>query len=160
VIATWGNWTTGGLVFTASGVAWMTFEPEDARVVNWSAASGFFGEEVMTPSFGYADGMPVILDASNQPVVMTDEGLFHRVGGSWQPSDFEISDTSYYALGANAGDFWLAHRHGSDIELIHGDPYWDYQYQGPMDSAWPDVAVDSTGKPWACFFRSNNLMVY
>jgi PKD repeat protein len=158
-----GNNVTGGLTFTASGVAWLAYDYYEGRTINWSSAQGFFDPELFGESgFGESAYMPMVLDASNQPIVLADEGTYHRQGPSdWIQSDVEPSDFSYYDIGINdSGDFYLGLNEGGDIALIHGDPYWNYEYQGPMDNAWPGIDVDSTGKPWACFFRDGNLMVY
>ena len=157
------GWFAGGMAFTASGVAWLTYSPTNLQVVNWSAAQGFVGAKTAVGSFGYSDYLPVVLDSSNEPIVLSDEGAHHFTGGQWIESTVEIGDFAHYDLGINAaGELWIALRHGSEIELITANPfpYWDYEYAGPMDSAQPGMAVDSTGKPWACFFRDGNLMVF
>ncbi len=161
-LTTWGNWVTGGMAFTASGVAWLTFDPDDAHIVNWSAAAGFFDDVIFDGTFGSATYLPVVLDGSNQPIVLSDEGTHHRQSdGSWIRSDVEPGAFTNYDIGINgSGDFYLGLNEGGNITLIHGDPYWDYTYQGPMDAVQPGVDVDSTGKVWACFFRDGNLMVY
>ncbi len=157
-----GNYATGGIQFTASGVAWMTYDYNDGRVINWSSSAGFFDSQTFTDAFDWSSYMPLVLDSGNQPIVLTDEGTHHRQStGDWIRSDVEPSDYSYYDIGINpAGDFYLGLQEGGDITLIHGDPYWTYEYQGPMDGAWPGIDVDSDGKVWACFFRDGNLMVY
>ncbi len=143
----YGAWVTGGLRFTASGVAWLTFDPDDARIVNWSASQGFFDDTELSASFGSAVYQPVELDGLDQPIVLTDEAIFHRVAGLWQESDYESSEMSYYDLAVdNSGDPRIGARHSSGLELIHTDSegFWQYsEAEASIDGNQFGVAVDT-----------------
>jgi hypothetical protein len=158
------DYYAGGLAFESSGTAWMAFKPADLHVLNWSAATGFSGDVDITDSgFGDTDHVAASLDAGGDPILLHAEGVEHRVGAGWIHSDIEASDLSYFDGATNAsGDFHVALRHGSDLELVHADPglFWEYEYQGPMDATDIGVAVSPGGDVRACFFRSGNLMVF
>ena len=154
------DYFVGGIAFDSGGMAWVAYNRSYLSVVNWQAGLGFSGAESVN-TVSAANYAPLALDALEQPIILTSSGTEHRVGGSWIHSSVENSGLSSYDAATNAaGDLWITHRHGSELEVIHGDPYWNYEYQGPMDSTGMGVAVTSAGKPAACFFRSGNLMVY
>lgn len=163
-LTTWGNYVAGGMKFTASGVAWLTFDTGDARVVNWSATAGFFDEAQMDTSFGDSSYMPVELDAFNQPIVLSDEGIFHRVASVWQVSDYEASHQSYYDLAVDgSGEPRMGVNHGGDLELIETDSegYWQYSAgDEAIDSTFMGVAVDSSNNTHACYIKDGQLWFY
>jgi hypothetical protein len=154
------DYFVGGLAFDSSGVAWIAYNRSYLSVVNWQAGVGFSGDESVN-TVSTSNYAPLALDALEQPIILTSAGTEHRVGGVWIHSGVENSGLSSYDAATNAaGDLWITHRHGSELEVIHGDPYWNYAYQGPMDSTGMGLAVTGGGNPAACFFRSGNLMVY
>ncbi len=154
----------GGLAFDSTGTAWMAYEIYDLHALSWTAAGGFVGDEDITDStFGDTSSASVALDASERPIILHEEGIEHFDGSVWIHSDIEASDISSFDGAANAsGDYYVGLRHGSDLEIVHADPgeFWEYEYQGPMDNTPIGVAVSPGGLVRACFFRSNNLMVF
>jgi hypothetical protein len=160
VLANCCNYFAGGLTFTASGVAYVTYDPSDARIANWSAAQGFFDDQIFDSSFGSSTYMPVELDNLNQPIVMSDEAVYHRVGGTWIISPYEQSDTFWYDLAVDtAGDPVMALRHGSELELVDTNPegYWQYDPVDDMDSNRLGVAVDTSGNTHACYVKGDEI---
>ncbi|MCP4804401.1 MAG: hypothetical protein GY884_03550 [Proteobacteria bacterium] len=160
-----GNYVTGGLKFTASGVAWMTYDYNDGRIVNWSSSGGFFDSTTFAVNgFDWSSYMPLELDGSNQPIVLTDEAIFHRVGVDWLRSDYEASDMDYYDLAVDSsGDPRIATRHGSDLELIETDSegFWQYdEGDEAIDSAPMGVAVDTSNNTHSCYIKDGQLWFY
>ncbi len=154
------DYFVGGLAFDSGGMAWVAYNRSYLSVVNWQAGAGFFGDESVN-TVSTSNYAPLALDALDQPIILTAAGTEHRVGGSWIHSGVENTGLSSYDMATNAaGDLWITHRHGSELEVVNPTPYWSYAYQGPMDSTGMGLAVTSSGNPAACFFRSGNLMVY
>jgi|GEM_PF-6234539 len=154
------NWFAGGIAFTASGVAYVTYSPTNARIVNWSASQGFFDDDVFDTSFGYSDYLPVRLDNLNQPITMSDEAVYHRVNNTWVASPYEQSDTGHFDLAVDgSGEPVMAIRHGSELELIdtNAEGYWQYDPADDMDSSAPSVAVDSSGNTHACYVKGSEI---
>ena len=106
---------------------------------------------------------PVVLDASEQPIMMHSVGLEHRVSSSWIHSDFENSGVSPYdiALTASASPR-LALRHGSHLEFIepNAEGYWIYTEIDDMDSATVSVGVDTSDDTHACYVKDGALWFY
>ena len=151
---------TGGLAFDSTGTLYLSFEYTPTRVISWSAG-GSFGVEESTGITNTSTWSPLTLDSLEQPVVMTDSLMAHKVGTSWILSAYESFEADYYDIGSNAaGDIRMGVRHGGGIELGTPTPYWIYDYQGPMDATPFGVDVDSQALTRACFFRSGNLMVF
>jgi hypothetical protein len=160
-----GNNVTGGLKFTASGVAWLAYDYYEARVVNWSDSGGFFDPALAgVSSFGESAYMPIELDGANQPMLLTDEAIFHRVGADWFRSDYEAQDNGVYDLAVdNSGDPRIAVRHGSSLELVHTDNegFWQYvEADETIDSNTIGAAVDTSDNTHACYIKDGQLWFY
>ncbi len=151
----------GGLVFDSAGNAWLTWDERNPSVVKWTAAGGFVDADVARTTLTVGNYVPLVLDGSNQPIMVTSNRTFHRVGGMWLDSSYHYSSTGAHDAAINAsGAFAIGLRHGNGIELAQPTPYWQYEYQGPMDGTAFGIGVDSAGLVRACFFRSGNLLVF
>ena len=157
-----GDYALGGLAVDGAGVAWITYDLYDVKIAHWTPTGGFIDQGVAYAStWSSSDHVPLVFDSAGEPILMGEEGLEHHTGGIWVHSTYDAVDADYYQLATNASDhLWVGTRRFGELQLEEPTPYFDFQYQGPMDATPFDLAVDSTGKPWACFFRDGNLLVY
>ncbi len=150
--------------------AWMT-----EMVVLIDHGSGFFAETVV-PLYRAATSYSVYeprdwnfsriaLDTTDQPLLAHPEGIYHRLAANdWSLSSVEHGTLNNFAVAfdAAADTAYVLHRHGGNLELIGENErsFWLYRDLGPEDDAWPDLELDPRGEPRACFFRSNNLLLF
>ena len=150
---------TGGLAFDTSGTLHIAFEYTPTRVVPWSAG-GSFGVEESTGITNTSTRSPLVLDAVQQPIVLTDSATAHKVGGNWNISAYESFETDYYDLTTdNSGDPRIAVRHGSNLELmqLNSENYWLYTEVDSMDGDNPSIRVDSSNASHACYQKSDEV---
>ena len=117
----------------------------------------------MDTSFGDSSYMPVELDGLNQPIVMSDEGIYHRVASTWLISDYEASHTQTYDLAVdNSGQPRMGVNHINDLELIETDSegYWQYSEVDEGIGGSIGVEVDSSNNTHACYIKDGQLWFY
>ncbi len=156
------DYAVGGIAFDSSGAAWIPYNRSYFSIVRWSDSGGWYSDESIG-TWSTSNYHPVVLDASEQPIMMHSVGLEHRVSSSWIHSDFENSGVSPYdiALTASASPR-LALRHGSHLEFIepNAEGYWIYTEIDDMDSATVSVDVDTSDDTHACYVKDGALWFY
>lgn len=159
--ASTNDYFLGGFAFDASGVAYLSFDSSYLGYVKWSAALDFHDVTRVEPAVTGSFATPLLLDGAGQPILMTAESTHHEVGGAWITTAYEYGASTLFdgAVGPN-GDFRIGLLRRGMVELAMPTPFWMYEYQGPMDNVALSIAVDSTPRIRACFFRSGNLIVY
>lgn len=159
------RYSTGGLVLDDQGGAWFTWVDDSNLevMVSHRDIGGTYAAPTQAYTYGAIDdNNQILIDNLGQLIVVHPRGVEHRVGSTWQHSDFEIGSTAYLDATDNGGLLWAAINHGGDLEVISavsGD-YWEREYLGTMDPTEIGISVLANGEPAVCFFRSGNLMVY
>ncbi len=154
-----GDDFTGGLAFDTAGTLHFTFNPYPTDVMTWSASGGFGSRDainILNTSYTTL----LVLDAVQQPIVMTDSLMGHKVGNAWIQSAWEAAEMSYYDLAVdNVGGPRLAVRHGSNLELaqLNSESYWLYTEIDAMDSNTPSIRVDSSNVNHAAYIKSDEV---
>ena len=155
------DYATGGIAFDSAGAAWIPYNRSYAAIVRWSDVGGWYGSESIG-TFSSSNYHPVVLDSSQDPIMMHSTGLEHRVSSSWIHSDFENSSVSPYDIALVGGSPRLALRHGSSLELIepNAEGYWIYTEIDDMDSATLSIDTDSSGESHVCYVKDGALWFY
>lgn len=150
---------TGGLAFDSTGTLHIVFEYSPTSVLTWTGSGGF-GSETSTGITNSAFTTALVLDAVQQPIVLTDTATAHKVGNSYVVSAWEAGEMSYFDLAAdNSGDPRIAVRHGSNLELaqLNSESYWLYTEVDSMDGDTPSIHVDSSDNSHACYIKGSEV---
>jgi len=169
----------GGLALAADGSAAVSFSlayydlnwDEQAALLflSRSPSGPWSATEAILPESPAADLDPipsrVALDAIGEPLVIHGDGVSHRFGvDDWRFSRVEEGGLAYFdlAFDASADTAFLLTRHGSELEVVgeNDRSYWIYRALGPVDAAWPEIALGPEGEPRACFARDHNVIVF
>jgi hypothetical protein len=155
------DYATGGIAFDSGGAAWIPYNRSYVAIVRWSDSGGWYGSESIG-TFSTANYHPVVLDGSQQPIMMHSTGLEHRVSSSWIHSDFENGSVSPYDIALVGASPRLGLRHGGALEFIepNSEGYWIYTEIDDMDSTTLSVDTDSSGGTHACYVKSGALWFY
>lgn len=153
----------GGLVMTGMGSAFYTARNDIGGQELWAGEwqPGTF-VEAQVPMTVATTGARIVLYGAAEPVIVTQDGVAHRMNGAWVLSEIENASLSSFDIAARGAAIWTVYRHGTGVEIASAASggYWERTYQGPMDGAQPGIAVDSSDEPRVCFFRNGNLLVY
>jgi len=154
----------GGLAFDSGGTASLVYEIYDLHVLTWTAGSGFITDtDITDASFGDSSRAELQLDASQQPIVIHEEGIEHLVSSTWGHSDYEASDNTHFGLGTHNGSPRIGVRHGGSLEFLglDSESFWTYTQIDDMDSSdRASVAVDGSGVTHACYIKNNEVWFY
>ena len=154
-----GDDFSGGLAFDTSGTLYFSFNWSPTDVMTWTAGGGF-GARDSTGITNYSYWTLLELDATQNPILLTDTAAAHKVTGGWSLSAWEAAEMANYDLTTDgSGDPRIAVRHGSNLELaqLNSESYWLYTEVDSMDGDNPSIRVDSSGNSHACYQKSDEV---
>lgn len=154
-----GDDFSGGLAFDTTGTLYFSYNWSPTDVMTWSAGGGF-GSRQNTGITNYSYWTQLWLDAVQQPIVLTDTLVAHKIGSNWNLSAWESGEYGYFDLATDgSGQPRIAVRHGSDLELmeLNGENYWLYSEVDSMDADNPSLRVDSSGNSHACYIKGDEV---
>jgi PKD repeat protein len=132
---------------------------------SWDLSESVIDLRIQAYYYDDNDASRMTLDQFGQPLVIHDYGVYHRSAPSdWPLSEVESFGLNYFdiAFDPSLETAYLLNRHSSQIEIIAENErsYWLYESLGPQDEAQPEIQIDLTHQPRACFARDGNIILY
>ncbi|TNE84268.1 MAG: PKD domain-containing protein [Deltaproteobacteria bacterium] len=153
----------GGLAFASDGTAWLSQGSSTKAFRTWSASAGF---STLTWA-AWAEYSTYVsrlaLDDDERPVMLHPDGLAYWPASGLTNDEVIPGDGTFFDLDVGPGNVvWVLTRRGDQAEILSAalGSFFLPTYEGPMDAAWPGVAVGDDGLLRACFFRDGNLVYY